>query len=589
VRFPVHREDLELFYFPASRTAQLMPGWAGGLIRSCDRFQTVADHARSLLAKAGDRSTVTLASLIEDLETLARSGALVSYSQLRRRLLSPRAATRTGPPITTLGTPTRGRPDLLEKALASYVRNLREFDRKCRFLVVDDSPRRRDREHNREIVRRLARRHSGRLQYLGPRQRLSYARALARRGQLPPEVVEYALLNVEGRPVSTGACRNTLLLHTVGERSAQVDDDTVCEMMAPVGASGGLEFSSRADPTEFWFRSARGDAPIGARIHGDVLAWHEQLLGRGLADCLAEAEDAVLDHLGLGFLSRMSPGCAVRTTQLGTVGDCAMGDLSGYLFLSPESHRRLTASQREYLDAFRRRHVLRCAPRKTVADTTLCMAMCLGLDNTSLLPPFLPVERNQDGVFGELLKFCFPDAYCGFLPVAIAHRPDPPRRGRRSDLWKMAGLLREADIIELLISTAPLSATHAPGAMRLVAVGRHLREAGAMPTGDFREMIAIRRWSMLTAKVAHLRAALEGAEKPPEYWRTDIQRHLDALLDSSLRDPTARGLGTSRETAGDELIRRVQHLASRFGQLLEHWPAIVATARELEADADSPH
>ena len=59
------------------------------------------------------------------------------------------------------------------------------------------------------------------------------------------------------------------------------------------------------------------------------------------------------------------------------------------------------------------------------------MAMHCGLDNRLALPPFLPVLRNGDGLFGQMLKSCRPSGLTAYLPLAIAHLPDEERSSGR--------------------------------------------------------------------------------------------------------------------------------------------------------------
>ena len=54
------------------------------------------------------------------------------------------------------------------------------------------------------------------IHYAGAEEKRDYTDALACRG-IPKEVAEFALFNLHNAATSAGACRNALLLHTVGE------------------------------------------------------------------------------------------------------------------------------------------------------------------------------------------------------------------------------------------------------------------------------------------------------------------------------------------------------------------------------------
>jgi hypothetical protein len=141
-----------------------------------------------------------------------------------------------------------------------------------------------------------------------------------------------------------------------------------------------------------------------------------------------------------GFFRRLGPcGGRVVVTAAGVMGDSGMGSPSYFLSLRGASRARLLQSEGVYRYALARQQVLRAVPRATVCDAPYCMALNLGLDNRDLLPPFTPVQRNQDGVFAAILRTCCSGDYFGFLPWMILHvdgyherrRPGVPGPARR--------------------------------------------------------------------------------------------------------------------------------------------------------------
>jgi hypothetical protein len=129
--------------------------------------------------------------------------------------------------ITTLGVPTRGRMESLHRCLVSYLDCCRRHDRPLAVVVVDDSPDADTQRTCREVVRTLPVVPGVERWYAGVEERQRFAAALARQSGVAAEVVEFALLNPEGCPLTTGAARNALMLHASGELMLQADDDTL--------------------------------------------------------------------------------------------------------------------------------------------------------------------------------------------------------------------------------------------------------------------------------------------------------------------------------------------------------------------------
>ncbi len=100
---------------------------------------------------------------------------------------------------------------------------------------------------------------------------------------------------------------------------------------------------------------------------------------------------------------------------------------SDLLLLEDASRRRLLRRPRKMLALLRSRQVLRCSPAWAVTDNAWFMATVAAFDGTGFLPPFVPVDRNQDALFGMLLRMASPSDLIGHVPVAVAHEPDERR------------------------------------------------------------------------------------------------------------------------------------------------------------------
>ena len=262
--------------------------------------------------------------------------------------------------------------------------------------------------------------------YAGTEAKERFARRLADQTGLDIETVSFALVNNENCAIATGTSRNLLLLHAVGEALLQLDDDTVCRLSSAPGARPGLRCTSQNDPTEYWFPTSAEWPAADSFTSQDLLAIHEQLLGKGLGDCLAAMPAGVEPDFNQANLNFFQPAEGkVRVTAAGVAGHSGMSPSSLYfLLLAGESCARLLCSEEVYRAALSRHQSV---PRRQSADGgqgPVCMALNLGLDHRQLLPPFMPVQRNQDGVFGTLVTTCCAGTYFGFLPWLIVH--DPP-------------------------------------------------------------------------------------------------------------------------------------------------------------------
>jgi hypothetical protein len=464
------------------------------------------------------------------------------------------------PRITTLGVPTRQRVPSLRRCLATYLECCRAHGRRLSIVVVDDAPDADGRRSCREMLRALPRVAEVEVLYAGPEEKVRYAEGLSRQAGVAPEVVAFALLNPERCPVTTGAGRNALLLHAAGELLLQADDDTTCRLAPVPGALPGLAVSAHPDPTEFWFIGEGEPLPaVGAPDEEDLFAVHECLLGND-----------------------MTPGAPVAVTATGVVGASGMGSPLYLLNLRGASRERLLRSGSGYRDAVAGGLVLRAVPQATLCEGAFCMTLNLGLDCRRLLPPFLPVQRNQDGVFAALMRVCAGAGRYGFLPRAVLHEP-PQRPSGAARPWEDVDRPRTGQVVQLLIRAAAAQAAHGPVRRRLAAVGLALEELASRPPADFDALVRVLWHKQLRGLASQLANQLRQHAEKPAYWADDV-RWLLTAWDKHLADGAsvvpADLEAASGATVARDLMRR---LAQHFGRLLQSWPLLVDAARDLRS------
>jgi hypothetical protein len=479
--------------------------------------------------------------------------------------------------IETIGVVTRNRPAAAVGAVASYVEHTRRSGRTPEVLICDDSDAA-ERDILRAELRQYARHAGTRLSYAGRDEKLVFAERLAQMSGVPRRIVDFALFDVERAGVAPGANRNALLLGTAGGLVLSVDDDTICRTSPPPYAQPGIGYMEGRDPSEFWFFGDHQSALAAARAeHHDLLAAHEGLLGRVYEAPAGQAGDTAGGARDRG---------TIAVTFNGLLGDCGWGapfgwwgGPVGYLLLEGPSHERLVRSAPHYLAACTSRQLLRVAPRPTVTDATFWMTTFVGLDNRTVLPPFMPVRRGEDAGFGALLRRCFSEARCGHVPWALLHAPAHPRRFSPMESVRSASGFDMAKLFLACVHSID-AGTIGSASDRLRSLGTRLVDLGAQPAREFRAWVREAADAVNQGCLARLEARLDGATAPL-FWINDVRRFLNVLRSTMHRDDYDVPLDLRQgrdEPAARELAQRV---ILRFGELLEAWPTLMSAAERL--------
>jgi len=208
------------------------------------------------------------------------------------------------------------------------------------------------------------------------------------------------------------------------------------------------------------------------------------------------------------------------------------------------------------------------------------MAYWIGLDNRDILPPFFPVGRNSDGIFGATLRTCFEDGYLGHLPWAILHSPDQPRAFPPGILWTNTSKLDLSDILGGIIREFQ----RIPGATperNLRLLGSYLEALGSTPLADFEERLKLGLATSISKSIGLLLDSESGRETLPKYWQEDFER----LVRARARPFEGGGPLLPRDlpaTSGDlEARLLLQQLIRRYGDTLRYWPDMVEVSKQF--------
>ena len=455
---------------------------------------------------------------------------------------------------------TRDRLPSLIACLESYVRNGQRHDRSPDFVVSDDSPSPEASDRTKAALRWMATRFNASVRYAGRQEKSRFAEALAAESEVSREIITFALFGDERCPLSTGANRNSLLLDTAGSLMMAVDDDTLCQVAAARDHESAQSFFPGYDPTAFWFFPDRAQTIQSLSfVDADILGCHEELLGRAVDS---------------------TSGRVVMTLN-GLAGDSGMASPRYYLSLTGTSRDRLVASEQAYRSALESREVLRSVHQPTITAGSFCMTTFLGLDNRDLLPPFFPVQRNSDGIFGLTLRKCVDASHVAFLPWILLHAPEPPRAFAPDEMWADAATVRMADIVIASILDHQNLTGDATVATRLADLGEQMRWLGSLDYPDFearlRTQQQIRNFTFLMA----LHGQLHTYGASPTYWADDVSRMIELTSQASSAEDhlVPRDLLQGRDARAARLLS--QELVAKYGEVLAAWPAMVAAAKRL--------
>lgn len=564
------------------RHAVLTPEVHAALVY-CRKFHTLEDHARRI-TRANPALQGQEDEVVNILEAVRNDGLMVS-ADIYTVTLQPSAD-----PLFNLDKPvaaviTWERPELLRRCLESLRANC-NLENLARIVVIDDSRDESVQRQNRLSTEAFAAKTETPVQHFGAEEQAEFMAAIIR--QVPAIEAQVRFLIDRQRWAghwTSGLARTVALLLSVGQRLIVLDDDILCEAFE-TDVSLGVSFGDDARETRFYrSREEAREQPVEEVT--DPLIRHMRTLGSELKDALGALGARTLSPQAfagadLEVLERLRNDSRVLVTECGTLGDPGTSNLNWLATLEGESLKSLLEDDDSVDKAFSSRvcfngmHQARLKPRATMSQLT-------GLDNRALLPPYIPILRGEDRLFGDMLEFMHPHSVVVDQPWAIAHEPLPERQwSEREQQFQTAqpferlGLGWVEENMGASRGREPLK--------RLSHLARLFEDLADLDDQGLQSASADARISAQAADYRMLREALELAgETAPERWRRFLQGGIDKLNRELIDNPPdATITGYPKDLKDEALLEWWREFWTEYARALRMWPAIRLAARQVK-------
>ena len=550
------------------------------VINHCGIYRTMREHAEYLVSIMPEMGG-EIEKLIPILTAVKDAGIMMSAQEVCDRVntVSPAAAPVLAP--TSVFIITCDRPVALERLLESMLHNA-SLSGHHEVVVVDDSRDAANAEKNRELVERFVSTTPTKGSYFGAAEQSQMLHQLVAAQPENESAMRFLLDRTRwSNYKSYGLARSWCLLLSVGNRCIVMDDDVLCSaLLAPVPQSG-LGFTNGMRDAAF-YAEARQWQNAAKPAGFDPLVGHASCLGMHLADAVQALGDQPLsqEHLKgasavlFGELQADSP---VLVTQCGTFGDPGTTGNSWIPNLEAETIQQMLQSPGGLASALANRQCW-LGQSSPCFSKRASMSQIIGLDNSQVLPPYFPVFRGEDQLFGSMLEFLYPHSVALEYPWAIPHIPQTPRQGNPAGDSTVAQA--SLQLCASFLTENPPVAGEVSFETRMELLSLRLQEAAECETPSIEA-----KYSALLAR-ARAFAAQKANDRLHE--TANMSSEWDAYLTRSLNDnltalegkqDLAAIAGLPTGMSSEAVALQVKGLAGEFAAAVRAWPAIREAAK----------
>jgi hypothetical protein len=436
-----HEQPVELFAFDDCKTyplpdrkllirnpnngksAVIMPEVLTALAQ-CAKFATMENHIEAV-TRAMPQLRDHPDQVRQVLDSMLREGMMISARTLCDAFNAEEVeedSTADDPAIVAIITCDR--PDALERLLDSIAENADPAGFESLY-VIDDSRAAESIERNRALVEAFNSDSQIETIHFGREQQSELMHGLI--GQAPGHEasIRFLIDFEQWRDEKTyGLARNYALLLSRSKKLVMLDDDTLFRVYEPQPRPKGINLRDEICEAEFF--DAVGDWPgMKARPELDPVKAHLYCLGLPLRQAMGRLGVSALlpEHLAgctVAEVRRLKGDSPLLVTQCGSLGDPGVGNNTWIIELTGESRAKMLASEASVERAVKNDNAWSGRKQPHVGARSN-MSQIVGLDNRRPLPPYFPIGRGEDRLFGIMLAALYPDVSVLDYPWAAPH------------------------------------------------------------------------------------------------------------------------------------------------------------------------
>ena len=545
----------------------------------CSQFRSIDSHLEHILAAIPPlRDTPDDARNI--LNGIKEAGFLESNASAWRRITHD--AITHKPTSAKLFILTCDRAEALERLLSNL--STLELDPEIEGVwIIDDSKQSASVALNADIIASHRERLPVPLAHIDP---IAQQTLIDYIGDAVPEAKASTsfLLDKNEWPNSAtyGRARNLALALSVGYRAVILDDDILLNAVAPPVQQRALRFGSPGDREAKFYETREDLMRHALELDTNPLTLVLQNLGQTLGHLATQQLSSAQELEGWdgSSLSRYHSFSPVMLTQCGTWGDPGTSDGNWLFFLPSQNIRSLLAAKVD-LQQLLAANSCWFGYRGPTLTSYGVMAAVTGLDHRNTLPPYFPIGRGEDLLFGVMLQRMYPDSVVLNHGWAIRHEPVESRidRANLSPLLVRPGV---HDLAEWL-GQEPRDQWGISPENRLSKLSGDILTLAEMTAQSLETLVASqltsRQSNLLNQCMKHLEALHtieETANK--RLWEDFLSKTQQALIDSiqsEERTPVTNAL----QRAGERDLVELRSIGERYGLAVAQWPHICAAAK----------
>ena len=369
-----------------------------------------------------------------------------------------------------------------------------------------------------------------------------------------------------------GRVWNFALLNNAGKKFLFFDDDFIFEPRVIEKKSKLVDLNERPDLSVGFSLSLSDIRESSVAYDKDVLTNMLNSCGQTIGNWLStnDVEISSLKDINLLDLQRINSQSIIKSTGNGTWGSPRSNSNFWLYFLTGDQKQEFWKTREIYLDNIEASNLMHYTENYEILSITKFSPSAI--DNSTLCPFTIPVNRVEDHFFNSVSLFCYPNQISLHYPFMMGHIQTSKRDRSSTNHIAMRPNFNKfvADYALTLIETTDAISPR----LRMKTLSNYLFGLADSSSTKIHNRLKEYLTQIRSDMVVSMQYQLKESPDAPVYWQADVRELIESNGKAVLKNEAALLEGWGGDLTIEECVEKARIELTEVAEAMEIWPDI---------------
>ena len=407
------------------------------------------------------------------------------------------------------------------------------------------------------------------INFYGSRWQTQFIRMLKREFKQSSAVIDW-LLAPKDDIFSAGRVWNFALLNNAGKKFLFFDDDYIFEPRVSKKETNKVNLNENTDLNVGFALNLSDIRESSKEYERDVLSQMLNSCGQTLGNWVSTNEYDFESIVGQNLieLQRINANSVIKSTGNGTWGSPRSNSNYWLYYLEGEQKQEFWKSREVYLDNIEASHLMHYSNDFEVLALTRFSPSAI--DNSSMNPFAMPVNRVEDHFYNAISLFCYPNQVSLHFPFMMGHIQKSTRD--RSSANHIANTPNFNKFMADYALTMLASTDAKDAGLRLKTLAKYVQGLADSSDKNIHNRLKEYLSKIRSDIVLSMQNQIEQSPDAPVYWQADVREIIEANGKAILQNDVPLLKGWDENMDEQQFVEFTREKLNQVAAAMDLWP-----------------